>query len=275
VSTDDPTSRGTRTAVRRRWTVFAALILVFIIGYVGDAAVCWTRHYDWSTLNVPVVFCCGAWFVWLAPTLSLQTLSLQTVIDLRRVTLLEQESITESLTGIYNRRYLYRRLEEEFGRARRYVLPLTVLLLDIDHFKRVNDTYGHQAGDRVLSDLVKLALRAIRTSNIVARYGGEELLVITPNNSAASAGTLAERLCHIVESHTLVLTSEASHLQELRIRVSIGVAGAGQEVDSRQKVVQQADEALHRATPEGRNRVVVTSRVGMNHARSAGAAAPG
>ncbi len=239
--------------VRRRWLVLAALILAFILGYLSYAGIFWNRPADWPNLIVPIIFFFGAWFVWLVSTLSWQT-----VIDVRRVSRLEQESITDALTGLYNRRYLDRRLDEEFARAQRYALPLAVLLLDIDHFKRVNDSYGHQTGDQVLSDLGKLALSTARNTDIAARYGGEEFLVIAPNTPAASAEVLAERLRKIVASHTLSVAGGASQPVALEVTVSVGVADLGRGINSPQELVRRADEALYRAKQAGRNRVVVT-----------------
>jgi diguanylate cyclase (GGDEF)-like protein len=238
--------------VHRSWSVLRILTMVFIAGYLGYLGAFWNRNINWSDLIVPGVFFFGACFVWMTTTLALQT-----AIDIRRVTLLEKESITDSLTGLYNRRYLDRRLEEELARAKRYALPLSILLVDIDHFKNVNDTYGHQAGDLVLSYLGKLVLNAVRTSDIAARYGGEELLVIAPNTPIVPAGALAERLRHHIESHELVLTSESSKRQSIHITVSIGVAVSTPRIDDIKKIVHEADAALYRAKQEGRNRVVV------------------
>jgi len=238
--------------VRHRWQILRFLTIFSIAGYVGFLGVLWAHKIDWSDLIVPGVFFFGACFVWLTSTLALQT-----AIDIRRVTLLEKENITDSLTGLYNRRYLDRRLEEEFARAKRYSLPFSILMVDIDHFKKINDNYGHQAGDLVLSYLGKLILDAIRTSDIAARYGGEELLVIAPNTRTLPAGELAERLRQHIESHELVLTSEATKRQAIHITVSIGVATYGPRMDSFRKLVQDADEALYLAKQEGRNRVIV------------------
>lgn len=238
--------------VRHRWHILRVLTIIFIVGYAGFLGTFWGRTIAWPDLIVPAVFFCGACFVWMTSTLALQT-----AIDIRRVTLLEQESITDSLTGLYNRRYLDRRLEEELDRAKRYALPLSILLVDIDHFKTVNDTYGHQAGDLVLGYLGKLVLNAVRTSDIAARYGGEELLVIAPNTPILPAGALAERLRQHIESHELVLTSEPGKRQTIRITVSIGVAITSHRINETKKLVQEADAALYRAKREGRNRVVV------------------
>ncbi|MBI5302778.1 MAG: GGDEF domain-containing protein [Chloroflexi bacterium] len=236
--------------VRRRWYTLTALILVFIAGYVGYIAVFWELATTWLDLIVPGVFFLGAGFVWLVSTLSLQT-----AMDVRRVALLEHENITDPLTGIYNRRYLDRRLNEEFARARRYASPLSVLLLDIDRFKHVNDTYGHPVGDLVLNYLGKLLLHAIRESDILARYGGEEFLLIAANTTASTAIALAERLRQHVETHALVLTSEPSQRQEIRISVSIGVASLSHQVFDSTELLVNADQALYCAKQAGRNRV--------------------
>ncbi len=237
-------------ALRRKWCVLAALILVFIVGYAGYGAVFWSRHLDWPDLIVPAMFFLGACFACLVSTLSLQT-----TVDVRRLALLERESITDSLIGIYNRRHLERRLEEEFARAQRYALALSVLLVDIDHFKRINDTYGHQAGDQVLSGLGRLVLGTVRAADVAARYGGEELLIIAPETPLPAAVALAQRLRQGVAAHGFGLAGERR--EEIRITVSIGVAERGPGIDSAQKLVRNADEALYRAKREGRNRVIV------------------
>ncbi len=238
--------------VRRCWYELTVLIALLIVGYLIHTVTYWSRYTNWQDFIVPSVFFFGAIFVWLTTSLSLQT-----AFDVRRVTLLEQESITDPLTGIYNRRYLDRRLEEEFGRARRYNMPLSVLLIDIDHFKQINDTQGHQAGDQLLTHLGKQLLQGIRDSDIAARYGGDELLVLALNTTASSAAVLAERLRQHIESNQLAITSNPDQQPGIRVSVSIGVAGLGREVTDSQKLVQFADEALYRAKQEGRNRVIV------------------
>jgi diguanylate cyclase (GGDEF)-like protein len=238
--------------VRRRWIFQSGLIGVFLLGYLGYAAVSWSHPADFFDLIVPAVFFFGAIFVWMT-----MTLSLQTAMDIRRVTLLEQENITDALIGVYNRRYLDRRLTEEFQRAQRYKTPISLLLIDIDHFKNVTDTYGHPVGDMVLRYWGDLILGSVRASDVVARYGGEEILVIAPNTPAPAALALAERIRANIESHELVLTSEASKRQAIRITVSIGVAGLTPTVDTVERVLKIADGALYRAKNEGRNRVVL------------------
>lgn len=238
--------------VRRRWYALTGLISVFIVGYLGYAIAFWNRPAVWIDLIVPGVFFFGAAFVWLTASLSLQTAT-----DIRRVTQLERENITDGLLGIYNRRYWDRRLEEECARARRYALPMSVLLIDIDHFKHINDTYGHPVGDLVLSSLGKWIRQAVRECDIVARYGGEEIAILAPNTALSSAAVLAERLRRLVETRQLVVTNGSNQSRVVRITVSIGVAGLSQEAAEGQRLVQDADKALYRAKEAGRNRVVI------------------
>ena len=128
---------------------------------------------------------------------------------------------------------------------------------DIDHFKQINDSCGHPVGDLVLNYLGELLLHAIRSSDIATRYGGDELMVLAPNTTVSSAAALAERLRQHIETHELVLSSESNQRQEIRVTVSIGVAGLGQEVADSQGLVHNVDIALYRAKQDGRNRVCV------------------
>jgi diguanylate cyclase (GGDEF)-like protein len=241
--------------MRLGWRVLGALILVFIAGYLIYAGIFWNRHQNGFDLIVPTIFFLGACFVWLTAKLSLQTTH-----DVRRVVLLERESIIDAMTGIYNRRYLDRRLHEEFAKAQRHALPLSILLIDIDHFKHINDEHGHQVGDLVLIHLSKLILSNIRHSDIATRYGGEEFLIMAPNTAISAAGELAERLRQQVEAHPLKLArTDESHTQrEIGMTASIGVTTFTQEDNnSIQKLVHESDMALYRAKQGGRNRVAV------------------
>lgn len=121
-------------------------------------------------------------------------LALQTTNDVKDIAILQHESITDALTGLKNRRYFDQRICEEVALSKRYKLPLTLILLDVDYFKKINDTYGHTVGDEVLTNLSKLVLEVVRDSDIVARYGGEEIAIITPNTSKAEAELLAQDL---------------------------------------------------------------------------------
>ncbi|MBT8361267.1 MAG: GGDEF domain-containing protein [Desulfobacterales bacterium] len=248
-------------SMRRRWYVLTALIFLFIVGYLGFAVTFWSQQTTWPDIVVPSIFFLGAGFVWLTVTLSLQTAA-----DLGRLLLLEHENITDPVVGIFNRRYLNRRLDEESARARRYNLPLAVLLIDIDRFKLINDTYGHQVGDVVLNNLGDLLLQAIRPSDIAARYGGEEMFIIAPNTTSDSAGVLAERIRQHIEAHRFIVMEESDKTQEISITVSIGVASRSQKTTDSRLLINNADEALYCAKREGRNRVVTYSDIGRKFA---------
>lgn len=241
-------------SLRNKWLAMTGLIFIFISGYLGYIVVLWGQQTEWHELPIPGIFLFGAIFVWLTIKLSLLTAA-----DLRRIVLLESENITDPLTKVYNRRYLDRRLEEEVARSKRYSLDLSILMLDIDHFKQVNDMYGHQAGDVILSTLCSLVKAALRELDVVARYGGEEFLVICTNTAIDGATLVAERLRQLVESHQVELPDSSGGSQTIQISISIGAAGLSASVDSKDKLVQAADQALYRAKEEGRNRVIVAT----------------
>lgn len=166
---------------------------------------------------------------------------------------LEELAILDELTGLYNRRYVLQRLGEEVLRARRYRLPLSCLMLDLDHFKRVNDTHGHLAGDAVLRQLGATLRLSVRSTDVVGRYGGEEFLVLLPQTPLSGARTLAERIRWVVEQTVF----DAGGVR-VRCTVSIGVATAPQgEPPDLDRLVGAADEALYLAKRRGRNRVEV------------------
>ncbi len=157
----------------------------------------------------------------------------------------------DGLTGLYNHRVYYARLDEELIRRQRTGKPVSVLLLDIDHFKLVNDRYGHLAGDRVLKTLSDLVMRSCREMDIACRYGGEEITVILPETDAEGALAHAERLRRTVEGRHFELGDGNNG----HITVSIGVATSSESVDSSRGLTDSADTALYRAKEQGRNRV--------------------
>jgi diguanylate cyclase (GGDEF)-like protein len=240
--------------VRARWKILSIFIFIFLAGYIRYSLLHspGTIH-SLADLVVPGIFLGGAIFVFMVCLLSLET-----AIDMRRIFLLERETITDPLMGIYNRRYLDRRLLEEFQRARRYELPFSIFLLDIDFFKKINDTYGHQIGDMVLKKLATVIVDSVRELDVVIRYGGEEILVILPNTQVANAVELAQRVRQKVKETMLVEPDQKKYRPAIYITVSIGVAGYrfSDELDTARGVVERADQALYQAKHQGRNRVV-------------------
>ncbi|MBX3251527.1 MAG: GGDEF domain-containing protein [Myxococcales bacterium] len=174
--------------------------------------------------------------------------SLQDRLEREASRRLYDSSVTDPLTGLHNRRHLDARLVEEVAYARRHHAPLSLLLLDVDHFKRVNDDHGHLAGDGVLRVLGALLRRMLRTEDFVARYGGEELAVVARGTTAPNAMILAERVRKAVEGTTMPWGRKT-----LRVTMSIGVATWSPPMEVRD-LLAAADEGLYRAKSEGRNR---------------------
>jgi diguanylate cyclase (GGDEF)-like protein len=203
-------------------------------------------------LITPAVFLFGAVLV-----LFIGTLALETAAEIKRMIKLEYDTVTDHLIGIYNRRYLDRKITEEIARSRRYGVPLSMMLLDIDHFKAVNDNYGHQIGDEVLKGLGRLLIEKIRDIDIIARYGGEEIAVLLPQTAGSYAFDLAERLRQAIEKTVMVPANENENNVDISITASIGVAEFDAQVSDSQIFIQRSDEALYQAKHEGRNRVIM------------------
>lgn len=164
-------------------------------------------------------------------------------------------AVTDQLTGLYNRRYLASHLSAMFDRAFWTGRPLAVMIIDIDHFKSVNDVHGHDTGDRVLQEFADRISNSIRGIDLACRYGGEEFLIAMPDTDLAFASVVAERLRQEVASSKFKLNSGRD---ELGVTVSIGLASTedSSEEDTAQKLIKRADEALYEAKNGGRNRVI-------------------
>lgn len=157
----------------------------------------------------------------------------------------------DGLTGLFNHITFYNMLEDEVARLHRYGTSVSLLMLDLDHFKGINDKYGHVAGDTILKEFGKIIHRLSRSTDKVCRYGGEEITVILPEIDADGATVIAERLRSAVESHSFKLEGG----QDISITVSIGVATVPEHADSARELVGVADQALYTAKERGRNRV--------------------
>jgi two-component system cell cycle response regulator len=165
-------------------------------------------------------------------------------------------ALTDELTGLYNRRYMLAHLNELLARAGKGDMQTAVLMLDIDHFKSVNDNYGHPAGDDILRELVARLLRQVRSVDLVARLGGEEFVAVMPETSLSGATTVAERLRVAVaaEPFTIKASGEA-----LPVTISIGVAASDEVDEDVEMLLKRADDALYAAKNGGRNRVASIS----------------
>jgi diguanylate cyclase len=170
---------------------------------------------------------------------------------------LRAESRTDSLTGLYNRGYWDECLAQEYARFRRTPLPCSRVLVDIDHFKKINDNHGHQVGDDVLRLIGQLLLDSCRSTDISGRYGGEEFAIILPDTSGENALLMAEHLRHKFASMQIPYGS-----QPLQITVSIGASTLFEDTPDPQTWVMQADQALYQAKHAGRNRIVLFEDAG-------------
>jgi two-component system, cell cycle response regulator len=162
-------------------------------------------------------------------------------------------ALTDSLTGLYNRRYLTSHLESMVERARTGAKPLSILMIDIDHFKVINDTHGHAAGDDVLRAIAAEIGRSVREFDLTARIGGEEFVVVMPDTTGAAAMAVAERLCVTIAENQV---QAASFKQPLSVTASIGIATLLAPTESASNLLSRADEAMYRAKTAGRNRVI-------------------
>jgi two-component system, cell cycle response regulator len=162
-------------------------------------------------------------------------------------------ALTDSLTGVFNRRYVSAHLPRLLERAVDSNKPVSVLMFDIDHFKVVNDTYGHDVGDDVLKEVANRASRNLRTFDLVARMGGEEFLVILPDTDGEAAALVAERLRERIGDKMFQVNHQVG---ELSVTVSIGFTIGGRPGDTADMLIKRADDALYQAKRTGRNRVV-------------------
>jgi len=186
-------------------------------------------------------------------TLLRLSLSDETEESFRR---LYESSIRDGLTGVHNRKYLDERLQAEYSFASRHGTPLSLIMLDLDHFKLVNDTHGHQTGDHVLRNVSAVLQSSIRAEDTVARYGGEEFAILVPGVDLEHASAMAERIRSIVAGMTVYCDDEA-----IQITVSAGIATHNPKpYDSSEEFVAAADRALYEAKAQGRDRVVLAER---------------
>ena len=198
-----------------------------------------------------------------------EVLSSQLALQVRKVRLYEivrELSIIDGLTGVFVRRHFLERFEEEIKRALKHRFPLTVLMLDIDHFKRYNDEFGHLVGDATLKEVAQIIRANVRNVDIVARYGGEEFVVVIPETRQEGAVEVAERIRSAVARKAFRVYDE-----ETKVTVSIGISIFPEDLPKASdsydpsflfELLQRADRALYRAKEEGRNRVILHRLLG-------------
>ena len=161
-----------------------------------------------------------------------------------------QRATRDMLTGLFNRHYLSMEGKREIHRAKRYGYPLSILIADIDLFKKVNDTYGHPVGDRVLKEIARIVRQQIREVDIPVRYGGEELLILIAHTALSGAASVAERIRAQVAHHRFKINGRA-----FTVTISLGVSSY-HKGDTLNSLIKRADACLYQAKESGRNRVV-------------------
>lgn len=233
---------------RKSWMFLSVLIVFFFIGYIVYAYLFWGLMHHWSDMVVPAIFFFGAVFVFVVCCLSSKTAD-----DVTRLCHLEHENVTDPLMGIYNRRYMDRCLKQEGEKAKRYGLDFSVMMIDVDFFKKINDTYGHSVGDEVLQSLAQMIKGSVRDFDRVFRYGGEEIAVMMPYTNCEGAQVLGQRLCDWVGARSMAESGDSL----ISITISIGVSCLCSSVEDVGTMMARADKALYRAKENGRNRVEV------------------
>ena len=255
-----------------RW-LLPTLILVFItIGWLcrqGNLMHWYNNQFEVSMLIFLTLFLSSCLIIWQARAqhgqellrqraqhaLELININLEKKVERRTQELkklmeeLEALSLTDSLTGLANRRAFEQRLKMEWQRATRYEHPLTVMLIDVDHFKRFNDDFGHQTGDHVLAQVGAILQQAVRTTDLACRYGGEEFVIILPDTPMDDALPIAHRIREQVADH---------RWESRQVTVSVGVAQLNHHKTPNQ-LVSDADQALYQAKAAGRNQVIYLS----------------
>lgn len=236
---------------RKVWGGMAFLIGLSIVGYLIFFGINYIEgpdhHEDWL---ISLICLSASIFVLCACMISHST-----VKEVSRIAELELAVLIDPLTELYNRRHILALLERECLRARLLHSPLSVLLLDIDRFKKINDTQGHQAGDFVLREFSRL-FASIEDSCFTGRYGGEEFLILLPDTTQFKASQIGERLRYVIEATTIMLENK----YEIPVTASIGVATSSNFNETPHELISLADKALYAAKRSGRNNVCAASQ---------------
>ena len=219
---------------------------------------------DSELLRLPLVFeenLLGILWVWgegitKADLPIMSIFAKQIGISLERTRLFQEVqslALTDPLTGLHNRRGFFQLGRAEFSRAHRMARPLSCMMLDLDHFKRINDNYGHTAGDQILQEFAKRCKNSVREMDLICRYGGEEILILLPETDLKTALPIAERICASIGA----IPMNASD-REINVTVSIGVAAKNENSVNLETLIARADQAMYIAKHKGRNLVAVS-----------------
>lgn len=205
------------------------------------------RDKIYNALNILIAFLSGALFFALITCIEYYNRYMQLSKSIDKV---KRQSLTDNLTDLYNRSYLEPFLERELEHAKKKNQMLSVIMVDMDHFKHINDTYGHIVGDHVLTIFAQVILKCIRKTDVIARYGGDEFVVVLPNTDTETAKFIAERIRHDV-SEMYIPPIEGVVIPS--IHCSVGVSTYPVHCDSRNSLIYTSDLALYMAKRSGRN----------------------
>lgn len=238
-------------ALKKRWNILRNLMFFFILSYGLVGIAFWLLSEELNAflaLGVSFILALGGLFAYFVGQLALQTIN-----DVRDLALLQHESITDGLTGLRNRRYFDQRIHEEVMLSLRYKMPLTLILLDVDHFKKINDTYGHNTGDLVLIETARILQKNVRANEAAFRLGGDEFLMILPDiKDRQELRQAKERLAKSFASEfSLADLSE-------KLTLSIGTSlypEDGQDIDA---LLQIADEEMYADKKEQKSRLALS-----------------
>jgi len=236
-----------KASLKVKWQTLNGLIVFFIVGYIAYTVAHWQKEISSADLVVPILFFSGAVFVLLVGRLAYQTAS-----DIKKMAHLECENITDPLMGIHNRRYLEIRLKNLIAEMDRYEESLSCIMADIDHFKKINDTYGHDCGDMVLKKVASILEEKARSYDMVSRWGGEEFIIVCARSNRLESFQLAHRLRQAVEKYEFHFTEKIKG----RVTISIGIATWSPDFVNEDELIKEADNCLYLAKKHGRNRVI-------------------
>lgn len=242
--------------LKQRWRAVGILVGVLICMSVAYAVTHWHQSRDMAGLMMSLT-----WFLVAAFILMMSKLALQTTLDMKKMGDNEGKQIIDPLTGTFNRQHFDSCLSQELNRARRYWLPLSIMKIDIDHLRNINNAYNQLVGDRVLAHIGQLLLQQLRITDVVSRYSDGAFVIITPHTRLPDVQDLAERLRGLIEASPITLDDGAGNGQLLKITVSIGVAALFEGVTDAASLMRLADDALLAAKTNGRNRVVMCDQV--------------
>ncbi len=253
----------------------------YMVLIAGTFLAVWTQIVAWLTdwqypflakIALPMVVLCASTIIFLAQELRRSSARERRLVQLsvelkQKEWMLEQLATTDPLTGLYNRRFFYEQLGHEFRRSSRQGHPLSVILIDLDFFKKVNDQHGHGVGDFVLAEFADIVRSSLRDGDLGARYGGEEFIVMLPETSLGDAKLVAERIRGRVRERLFSTGKSSLHMSASLGAAAVPSAGIAGEDD----LVNAADAALYRAKRDGRDRVVLADS--SRHERGAAASA--